>query len=152
MEIDRLSQKKRENTGIMLIIGSLLLLFSGGIIYGAIIVNNKISVLTFASMIVGIIISIAGAFLVVRSSYIEKLNAIGRATTSIGIGQKYKVLSTVIPDEQKPKEGRKVNFLLQGGGEVIFYQRDRDKMPRMPELGDIIILTEFDEFAIVQKE
>ncbi len=152
MEKDKLSRKKFQwNTETMLIIGSLLLFF-GGIIYGAITVNNRISILAFTTIIVGVVMAVVGSFLVARSSYIEKLNAIGRPTTSIETGQKYQVLSVVIPDKQNSERERKASLLLQGGGKIIFYQRNINEMPEMPGIGDIIILTKFGELVIIRKE
>ena len=62
------------------------------------------------------------------------------------------MLSVVIPDKQNSERGRKASLLLQGGGEIIFYQRNINEMPEMPELGDIIILTKTDEFFMFQRE
>ena len=148
MEKDRLSQKKFiENTGIKFITG-ILLLFFGGIIYGA-----TILVLPFALIIVGTIIVIAGGILAINSSYIEKINARGKPTTSIksiDIGEKYKVLSVVISDEPFEEKKRKVYLLLQKENteNVFFYQREKGEEPiLLPETGDTIILIT-DEFII----
>ena len=150
MEKDKLSQKKfRWNTKIMLAIG-ILLSFFGGIIYGAAI---AIIVLPFALIVVGAVAFVVGSFLVAKGCYIEKLNAIGKPTTSIksiDIGEKYQVLSVVISDEPFEDKERKVYLLLQKENteDVFFYQRKKGEEPKLlPETGDIIIPVK-DEFII----
>ena len=154
MEKDRLSQKKFQwNTEIMFTVGGILL-FIGGIIFGAIITDNGIVLPVIIVIIIATLITtITGIFLIVKSSYIEKLNAIGKPTTSIesiDIGEKYKVISTATSDESEFDDKRKVYLLLQKENteNVFFYQRTKGEKPiLLPKTGDTIILIT-DEFII----
>ena len=79
--------------------------------------------------------------------YIGNDNAIGKPTTSIEIGQKYQVISTVIVSR---KEGKNLMYLLlQRDNKIILYERKGDEIEIKAE--DRIILTKDGEIVTVQK-
>jgi hypothetical protein len=132
---------------------AMLLFFAGGIIAGnfSIIIpvskNNE-----FLAIVTTTLLFFAGGILLSKSHSIKELNARGKPTTSIEIGQKYQVISIVISDEQKSEKLEDVCLLLQKDNEVIFYKKNKNETIITPEIGNTIILTKTGELVIIQKE